>query len=210
MKEENSNFKSRIKVSGIFKTASIYAVTAWLIIQVIDVLFPLFGFPMWLQKLVVILIFICFPIALILVWVHHAGDKSAKVSAEDSKGKWRINWKIVTIVLAIGLLGSVVWQLNRQRVAGAGLLSEEIRSEKVAVSVFNNFTSETNLEALGNMASDWITSGLRELDVKTTSPETTSGDIVYEFPILWGPKNEKEALIHELSEMMKGYWAVKR
>lgn len=277
MKEE-SNLKSRIKGSGFFKAASIYAVTAWLIIQVVDILFPLFGFPLWIQKLVVVLIILGFPITLILVWVHQAGNKSAQVSVEGSEEepveeadgdsgdlqaagpKRIINWKTGTIILAIGLLGSVVWQLNQKRVAGAGLLSEEIRTEKVAVSVFNNFTGEENLDALGNMASDWITSGLRELDVKTTSPETMrrykdkvgilpgnangdislqevtdasyvltgsyylkgdslqinsmlestiSGDVVYEFPVIWGPRTKKEALIGEISEMMKGYWAVK-
>lgn len=248
MKEEKPNLFSRIKGSGIFKAASIYAVTAWLIIQVIDVLFPMFGFPLWVQKMMVVLIFIGFPITIGVLWVHGSGKKS------------KFSWKIISIVLAIGLLGSTFWLLNKQRVAGAGLLSEEIRSEKVAVSVFNNFTGETNLDALGNMASEWLTSGLRELDVKTTSPETmrryadkvgilpgnangdislqeltdaqyvltgsyylkgdslqiwsnlestTSGDIVYEFPVIRGLVNEKETLVYELIELMKGYWAVK-
>lgn len=269
MKEENPRIKSRLQQSGIFKAASIYAVTAWLIIQVVDVLFPMFGLPVWSQKLIVFLIVIGFPIALILVWIRYKREKSASVEEDpleegsDEQGvqaSKKMNWKMLIIVGGIGVLGVVFWQLNKKWGITDGLLSEEIRSEKVAVSVFNNFTGDTNLDALGNMASDWITSGLRELDVKTTSPETmrrykdkvgilpgnangdislqevteaqyvvtgsyylkgdsiqinsllestTTGDIVYEFPVMWGASYNKEELIQEISEMMKGYWAVK-
>ena len=65
----------------------------------------------------------------------------------------------------------LVWTLFKNGIKGDQLLEESIRTEKVAVAVFNNDTGDPLLDALGFMASDWISSGLRELQVKTTSPE---------------------------------------
>ena len=110
------------------------------------------------------------------------------------------------------------------------------------------------------MASDWITSGLRELKVQTSSPEmmrkhrdnlrilpgnpekevslfeltgasyvitgsyyarddqmevssrlesTETGDVIYNFPAVSGPLDQKEELVDEVRERIKGYWAVK-
>lgn len=51
------------------------------------------------------------------------------------------------------------------------LLDKDIREAKVAVSVFDNLTGEENLDAWGYMASEWISSGLQQLQVRTVSPE---------------------------------------
>ena len=51
------------------------------------------------------------------------------------------------------------------------LLDNTIREEKVAVSVFENFTGDKELDALGYLGSEWVSSGLRELKIRTVSPE---------------------------------------
>ena len=51
------------------------------------------------------------------------------------------------------------------------LLSKEIRSDKIAIGIFENHTEDQDLDALGYMASEWITIGLQEIGVKTVTPE---------------------------------------
>ncbi|NND08688.1 MAG: hypothetical protein HKN87_20125 [Saprospiraceae bacterium] len=83
----------------------------------------------------------------------------------------RAPMKLIWLILAILTISGILWINLANRAQAHDLLPEEIREEKVAVAVFNNFTSDPNLDALGNMASDWISAGLRALGVKTTSPE---------------------------------------
>jgi TolB-like protein len=125
----------------------------------------------------------------------------------------------------------------------------EIRKEKVAVAPLNNFTGQDQLSAFGLMASEWISSGLRELSIQTSSPEmmrkyresvgilpdnpnqevslyeltgamyvvtgsyylkgdeievssrlesTVTGEVIFDFPSLSGPLDQKETLVQEI------------
>ena len=45
-----------------------YALAAWGVIEVSDVVFPAFGLPDWSQRLVIVLAALGVPIALVLAW----------------------------------------------------------------------------------------------------------------------------------------------
>ncbi|MFK7922025.1 MAG: adenylate/guanylate cyclase domain-containing protein [Bacteroidia bacterium] len=173
----------------------------------------------------------------------------------------RFNKKLLIPVLILAFIGLFLIGNWVQSVNAKDILPEEVRQEKVAVAVFNNFTNDPNLDAFGNMASDWITLGLRQINVKTTSPEmmrkykdqvgvlpgnpdgevslqeltnaqfvvtgsyyqkgdslqiasrlesTKTGDNIYDFPPIWGLKSQKEELIVEIREKLKGFWTLKK
>ncbi len=167
-------FIAELKRRNVFKVASIYAVTAWLLIQIAATTFPMFEFPTWTTRMVVILSLIGFPIALILAWAYELVPDSFKADSRESEEveqKEKIKWQTPFLVIMIGILGFLIGSFGKQELNKDNLLPSEVRNEKVAVAVFHNFTNDPNLDALGNMASDWISSGLRELDVKTSSPE---------------------------------------
>jgi len=52
----------------VFQVAAVYAVIAWLIIQVIDVINDPLNLPGWLDTVVIVLLAVGFPIAMILAW----------------------------------------------------------------------------------------------------------------------------------------------
>ena len=84
--------------------------------------------------------------------------------------------KSLFLFIGIGLLflaigAGAFWTFTSRSATQNQLLSDEIRAEKVAVSVFENFTGQENLDAFGYLGSEWISSGLRELKVRTVSPE---------------------------------------
>ena len=77
---------------------------------------------------------------------------------------------------SIGFLSMVIgailfWVLGNRNSGEGQLLDKDIRNAKVAVGVFENFTGDENLDALGFMAAEWLSSGLRGLKVRTVSPE---------------------------------------
>ncbi|MDX2247337.1 MAG: adenylate/guanylate cyclase domain-containing protein [Bacteroidia bacterium] len=171
-----------------------------------------------------------------------------------------LSMKRVLPIIAFLILGGIGWGIWMNQSNARNVLPEEVRQEKVAVAVFNNFTNDPHLDALGNMASDWISLGLRELDIQTTSPEmmrkykdqvgvlpgnpggevslweltaaqyvvtgsyyrkgdslqvtsrlesTKNGENIYDFPAIWGHINQKEQLITDIREKLKGYWTLK-
>lgn len=192
------------------------------------------------------------------VVVPKRSDMQGKLKQAASR---RLSMKLMLPMIAVLILGAIFWGIWGYQSKAGNVLSEEVRHEKVAVAVFNNFTNNPDLDALGNMASDWISLGLRELGVKTTSPEmmrkykdrvgilpanskgevslreltgaqyvltgsyyrkgdslqvtsrlesTENGDNIYDFPAIWGHINQKEQLITDIREKLKGYWTLKK
>ncbi|NRB46730.1 MAG: hypothetical protein HRU41_03590 [Saprospiraceae bacterium] len=156
------NFFQELKRRNIFRVVSIYAVTSWLVIQIVAAVFPIFNFPNWSQQLIVTLLIIGFPLAVIFGWLQ--GHQT------EEQGKKRSYWILPTAALGLGLIALLIWRWSGAS-AKENLLSESIRDEKVAVNVFENKTGDESLVALGFLASEWISSSLRELKVRTVSPE---------------------------------------
>lgn len=106
--------------------------------------------------------------------VPKPGEIGGKVKAMAPAAPKSLRWiRLAGLGFAAMAIGAMLfWTLLSTRQAGEGeLLPEDIREEKVAVSVFDNFTGDDDLDALGFLASEWIGSGLRELKIKTVSPE---------------------------------------
>ena len=62
------SFLGEIKRRKVFQVAAVYAVMAWLVIQVIDVISDPLKLPEWLDTVVIVLLAVGFPIALVLAW----------------------------------------------------------------------------------------------------------------------------------------------
>ena len=52
----------------VVRVAIAYAVAAWVLLQLASIVFPTFGAPDWVLKVVIALLALGFPIALILAW----------------------------------------------------------------------------------------------------------------------------------------------
>lgn len=61
-------FVGEIKRRKVFQVAAVYAVMAWLVIQVIDVIKDPLKLPEWLDTVVIVLLAVGFPIAMVLAW----------------------------------------------------------------------------------------------------------------------------------------------
>jgi len=61
-------FWSELKRRNVIKVAIAYAVIAWLLIQVVDVVLPTFEAPQWASQTVTFLLILGFPLAVVLAW----------------------------------------------------------------------------------------------------------------------------------------------
>jgi adenylate cyclase len=57
-----------LKRRKVVQVAAVYAVMAWLMIQVIDTVSEPLNLPVWLDTVVIVLLGVGFPIAVILAW----------------------------------------------------------------------------------------------------------------------------------------------
>lgn len=167
-------FFQELKRRHVFKVASIYVVTSWLILQVVATTFPMLGLPERWQQLIVILLLIGFPIALVLAWaqeVQAAEPDQTKSSVFSTKLKRGLLYSAMLLMaIAGGFL--LYWRLGT---ANSSNLPKEVFSKEtnLAVMAFENQTGGNDMAFLGSYLSEVISQGFMALDsIKIVNPAT--------------------------------------
>ena len=62
-----TNFFKELKRRKVYKTSAAYAAVAFIIMQVVEIVFPMFEIPLWAGRFVIISLIICFPIAFLQI-----------------------------------------------------------------------------------------------------------------------------------------------
>jgi|TARA_B100000315_G_scaffold260152_1_gene319566 hypothetical protein len=70
-----------LKRRKVFKVGAVYAVVAWLLIEVTSTILPTFDTPAWVNQTVTLLLILGFPIALILSWAYEITPEGIKTDA---------------------------------------------------------------------------------------------------------------------------------
>jgi TolB-like protein/Flp pilus assembly protein TadD len=103
---------AELKRRNVFRVAMFYGVTAWVLLQVGDLLFGALGVPPWGIKLLLGLLLLGFPMALVFAWVYELTPEGLKREREVEPGTsvthqtaGKLNVLIaVLLVVAIGLV----------------------------------------------------------------------------------------------------------
>jgi serine/threonine-protein kinase len=106
------SFLGEIKRRKVFKVAAVYAVVAWLIIQVVGEVSEPLSLPDWLDTTVIVLLAVGFPIAIILAWafdltpqgVRSPADVQAGMVPTQSAAQWLSYISQALVLLAVGFL----------------------------------------------------------------------------------------------------------
>ena len=105
------NFKkiiSELKRRNVFKVATVYGITGWLIIQVITSISEPLSLPAWFDTAIIILVLIGFPLSLIFAWAFEMTPEGLKKtkqvdkteSISNSTGK-KLNQLIITTLIIL-------------------------------------------------------------------------------------------------------------
>ena len=78
---------AELRRRNVIRMAGLYLVVAWLVVQVVDTLLPIFDAPGWVSKVLVALLAIGFLPALVFAWVFELTPEGVKRDAEVSRAQ---------------------------------------------------------------------------------------------------------------------------
>jgi len=150
-----------LKRRNVFRVGAAYIVAAWLLIQVAETIFPLFGFDDKPARIAVIILAIGFPMFLLFSWVFEITPEGLKkekdfdrwTSVAHKTGKQFDRIIIVLLAIALAYFAFDRWVVSPQRLA-TGLqearqegrntaLVESYGDKSVAVLPFVNMSSDS-------------------------------------------------------------------
>jgi TolB-like protein len=166
-----SQFWQELKRRKVIKVIAMYAATAFIILEVVDIVAPSLGLPGWTLNLVIILLGIGFPITIILSWIFDVTPEGLmKTEIPKAKEKKNISRQrnrkiisannIVIIILFVTVCILLYPKIFNQQ------LTDDIGSEPgisnilIAVLPFSNTKSDPETDYLGFAIADQIIGNL--------------------------------------------------
>ena len=81
------SFINELKRRNVLRVAIAYAIVAWVVLQIADVLFPILTLPGWAIRLVAGLLIVGFPVALLLAWAFELTPEGVKREREVDRSQ---------------------------------------------------------------------------------------------------------------------------
>ncbi len=114
-----TNFFEELKRRNVYRVAVTYAVVAWLLLQIVSVVVPMIEAPLWVGKVVLIVLLVGFPIALLLAWAFEMSPQGfirttspeADTNPLPDHKKKPLTSNVIIGVLVLLLIGQ--WAYNR-------------------------------------------------------------------------------------------------
>ena len=169
-------FFDELKRRNVVRVGVAYIVVCWLVFQLGEILFPVYGTPDWVFKTLILLLAIGFPFALIFAWAFEltpdgmkkTRDVNVAASVTASTGR---KLDFVIIAALVVALGYFVWE--RQPASESSAPESGPVAEPVANETSNELTEEDEAPKRSiavipfvNMSSDkeqeWFADGLTE------------------------------------------------
>ena len=116
------SFLAELKRRHVDKVALLYAVVAWLLIEVASVLLPTFDAPAWVMTAIVVFLALGFIFALIVSWSFEMTPEGMKRTADVSPGEVLPYWskrKFTAFIIGVAVIafGLLTYQLLRPKSA---------------------------------------------------------------------------------------------
>src|SRR5712692_2919736 len=175
------SFFSELKRRRVYSVAVAYVVVAWLLIQVATQVFPFFNIPNWVVRLVVLLAFIGFPIAVVCSWAFEMTPEGIKLEGDVDRRITRKTGRKLTaliVIVAAVAAGLMVFRfLRSQQVIGKQTLTQlatTIENKSIAVLPFENLSEEKGNAYFAEGIQDEILTRLAKIaDLKVISRTST-------------------------------------
>jgi TolB-like protein/tetratricopeptide (TPR) repeat protein len=165
-----------LKRRNVFRVGVAYTVVAWLLIQVADVILSTFDSPRWVMQTLVLLLILCFPIALVLAWVYELTPVGLKRS-DDVLRQTSIHWLTARRLnrAIISLLVIAVVFLVYENYVSKGLAGlDDAKPISVAVLPFENLSVNAEDEFFADGLADELLSALGRIHELKVASRTAS------------------------------------
>ena len=81
------SFVDELKRRNVFRVGIAYAIAAWLLLQMVDVVMPIIGAPDWVSKAILLLIAVGFPLALLFAWAFELTPEGLKFERDVDRSQ---------------------------------------------------------------------------------------------------------------------------
>lgn len=147
-----------IKRRKVFQVAAVYAVVAWLLVQIVATVEEPLGLPMWFDTGIIVLLAVGFPIALVFAWafeitpdgIRSAGDSRASKGATASTSQRLTYVTHGLVLLAVGFLVVDQYLLDRGGEPNRSARDASSPSEASTSPVRRYVTNLGSTQAIGN------------------------------------------------------------
>ena len=173
-----NNFFTELKRRNVYKVAVAYVVASWALAQGSSQLLPIFDIPIWVVRLVVLLLIIGFPVAIVLSWafeitpegIKRAEEVDLNNSVTKKTGRKLIAFTVVVAMIAAALL---LFQLVRSKREPESLVAT-IPNKSIAVLPFDNLSRDLDNAYFAEGVQDEILTRLAKVaDLKVISRTST-------------------------------------
>lgn len=166
-----SKFIEECSEKEVFKKLSIYIVSSWVLIQVVDVTSEHLGLPERSVTYLIILLLIGLQINFYLIWKYHLKKLEKKKNKLDKSGNpipnkykksafQKMYYSSMTVVIMFTTF-IIALIINNNFIGGPSKTKIDV-TEKIAVLKFNNNTGDPEFDIVGKMTADWIMHGITE------------------------------------------------
>ncbi|NKI32463.1 hypothetical protein [Croceivirga thetidis] len=171
-----NNFFEELKRRNVYKAATAYAITSWLLIQIANTIAPNLNLPEAVPATITKILIVGFPIALILAWLYELTPngfkltKESKRSEEDGK---KIGTKLNKgIIVILALLVSLLL-VDRFFFRGKTLFQDK-STASIAVLPFANFSPDKENEYMADGLTEQILDELANISGLKVPARTSS------------------------------------
>jgi TolB-like protein len=164
-----------LKRRNVFRVGIAYAITAWLLLQVIDVVAPMLGVPEWVPKSILLLLGVGFPIALLFAWAFEMTpeglkferdvDRSQSITHSTGRKLNFVTIAILSVALILFALDKFVWN--------APSVEEDTR-RSIAVLPFENMSADPDQLFFSDGISEEILNSLVRIPDISVASRTSS------------------------------------
>jgi len=166
------NFLKELKRRKVIRVAGVYAIVAWVIIQIGEATFEALRLPPWVLTFIIVLLFTGFPITIIIAWIFDkTPEGKIKIDEQDKDlrpfAKKKRTWFAAAGIAAGIILGVIISRLY----VPDPIDKNEINDKSIAVLPFTTFSeeSEENSFFADGMHDDILTQLSKIKDLKVIS-----------------------------------------
>jgi TolB-like protein len=144
------NFFSELKRRNVYKVGAAYLIVAWLGVQAASIGFPAFDAPPWVLRIFILIVFLGFPVAVVMAWVFDVTRGGVKLERGSSSSKPLFAMAALLILLAL------FWYFYGQPSFRKGDVATPPAGDRnsIAVLPFANLS--------GNSGQDYFSDGMTE------------------------------------------------
>lgn len=135
-----------LKRRNVVRVALAYAVSAWLLIQIAETIFPLFGFDDGPARIVVIVLAIGFPLALVFSWIYEITPDGLKLERDIDRSKSitrHTGQRLDRAIIAVLSIALVYFAFDK-------FVLDPARDASLAETVMERVRDELLIESFGN------------------------------------------------------------